>query len=196
MHARNFELWLLLPLFLFAKMTPTLAEPINPVRICFRVGCAYSTSDAAGSAKETALRKRSPSVRYLSGNWVLHYQEFISFTPSWNVAFSLSYFWVQMAIQLSSLEEERFQGNTFATHMPLGVDGNDMGVGLQLEVFNMDGPVPRELMLAIASMMMGYIMRGFTGVFNARLSRGPGTAIWVTLRATGLAALQGALIEP
>lgn len=186
MRARDLELSLLLPFFLFANMTPTLAAPVDPIRICFPVKCAYSTSDAMSSVKETALQKRSPFVRYLSGNWILHYHEFTSFTRSWNAAFSLGYFWTRMAIQLSSLEEERFQRNTVAMHMPLGVDGNDMGLGLQLEVFNMYGPVSRELMLAIVSTMMGYTMRGFTGVFNARLSRGPGTAIWVTLRVTGL----------
>ena len=196
MRACGLELRLLLPLFLLVNMIPTLAAPADPMRICLRVGCAHSASAAVGSFRETALQKRSPSVIYLSGNWVLHYHAFTSFAPSWNVALSLSYFWAQMAIQLSSLDEERFQRNTFAMHMPLGSDGNNMGLGLQLEVFNMYGPVQRELMLAIASTMMGYTMRGFTGVFNARLSRGPGTAIWVTLRVTGLAALRDALAEP
>ena len=102
-------------------MTPAVAAPVNPIRICSRVGCAHS--DAAGSVKETTLQKRSPFVRYLSTNWVLHYQKFTSFTPPWNVVFSLSYFWAQMAIQISSLEEERFQRNTF-------------GLGLRLEIFN------------------------------------------------------------
>lgn len=53
-----------------------------------------------------------------------------------------------MTIQLSSLEEERFQENILAMHMQLGTDGDDMGLALQLEVFNMYGPVQREIMLA------------------------------------------------
>lgn len=155
MCARDLELWHLLPFFLFANMAPTLAAFVDPIRICSFVKCAYSTFDAVGSVKKTVLRKRSPSVRYLSGNWVLYYRELASFTSSWNVAFSLGYFWVQIAVHLSSLEEERFQRDTVAMHMMLGVDGNDMGLGLQLKVFNMYGTVPREIMLAMTSTMMG-----------------------------------------
>ena len=59
----------------------------------------------------------------------------------------------------------------------MGLDDDDIGLVLQLAVFNIYGPVKRELMLAIASAMMEYIMRGFTGMFHARLSQGPGTAI-------------------
>lgn len=68
------------------------------------------------------------------------------------------------------MEDAHFQKNELANHVPLGADSDSMGLGLQLEVLNMYGPVQRELMLATASAMMGYTTRGFTGVFNARLS--------------------------
>ena len=94
-----------------------------------------------------------------------------------------------MAIQLSSLKKGHLKKKSeLAMHMLLGLDDDDIRLALQLAVFNIYGPVKMELMLAIASAMMGYTMRGFTGMFHARLSQGPGTAIWGTLRMTGLAA--------
>ena len=87
-----------------------------------------------------------------------------------------------MAIHVPSLGEEYFQQNSLAMHMGLGFDGDEMGLALQLEVFEMDVPVQRELMLAIAFTMMERTTRGFTGVFNiCQVEPGPGTAIWVSL---------------
>lgn len=114
-------------LILFATTVRSLAARVDPVRICLRNGCDHSTSDAVVHAIQTALQRRKLSVRYLASHWILHYHELTPFAPSWNVAFSLSYFWVQRAIQLSSMTGEYFRKNSLAMHMRLGAVGDDMG---------------------------------------------------------------------
>ena len=75
--------------------------------------------------------------------------------------------------------------------------GSEYGLALQLEVFNMIGDtVPREFMLAVAAKMMGYTMQGFYGIFNARLKRGLGQEMWVTMRVTGSGPLREAFGLP
>lgn len=72
------------------------------------------------------------------------------------------------------MPDNQFLGNTFALHMPLAPDPTGQALDLLFEVISFDGPVQRELVLAVAVMMMEYSMRGFCGIFNARMSRGPG----------------------
>lgn len=119
----------------------------------------------------------------------MHFHVFEHFIPSWIAAFGLSHFWSQMAIEIADLPDSRFAGAEFASHMSLGPE---YGLALQLEVFNMGGgPITREFLLIVAGEMMHYTMHGFCGVFNARLSRGPGSdTTWITLMITGRSALR------
>lgn len=64
---------------------------------------------------------------------------------------------------------------------------------VRLELFDMSsgqGGIPREIILALASAMVGYTEKGFCGLFNARISGGgngvgganAGVKLWITLR--------------
>ncbi|MCJ1455487.1 hypothetical protein MMC28_005842 [Mycoblastus sanguinarius] len=197
MHADSFKLQLWIAL-IFAIITIPLTAAQDPHDSINIYNSKYHPTSLSVITTTTSpsLRKRRPNIRYLSGNWILCYHVFEPFAPSWQTALALCNYWTDVALTVSGMEDNQFQNHVLAMHEPLGTE---MGLALQVEVFSMDGsPVSREFMLAVATTMMGYTMRGFHGIFNARLSRGTGTqrtTLWVTMRITGLAALREGLFE-
>lgn len=57
---------------------------------------------------------------------------------------------------------------------------------LVFEVVSFEGPVSRELVKHVATVMMGYTLRGFCGFFNAWVRRRPDNGgVWIVLRVGG-----------
>jgi len=139
-------------------------------------------------ADETPLQKRVDGYQYLGDGFRLTYKTFTPFPPNWPVALTLSMFWTEIAIQISNvawMPDDQFGGNTFKLRMPLGQDAL---MDLVFEVVSFEGPVSRELVVRVATAMMGYTLRGSCGVFNAWLrQRGGRGGIWIVLRLRGLA---------
>jgi len=186
---------LLIPCLLLILSTFSAATPTHPNELYLGNNVHSSSSTTLkDTTANKGLQRRRISSATLDGGWVLHYHVFKPFYPAWITALSLSYFWAQIAIQISSMPDTQFETAGLAMHMALGAE---YGLALQVEVFNMAGDtIPRDFMLAVAAKMMEYTIRGFYGIFNARLKRGPGEEMWVTMRVRGLGPLREALGLP
>ena len=131
------------------------------------------------------MEKRERGIHHLPHGWTVQFQTFDVFTPSWTVALSLSEFWSEIATQVSNqnwMPDDQFQRNRIALHMPIPPGQYGQPLDLIFEVFNLDAPVTRDLVQMVAVYMMRVTLKGFCGVFNARLTNRDGEAFWIILR--------------
>lgn len=119
----------------------------------------------------SALVERRVRNQYLPGGILVQYVRFNVFARTLDTYIYLTYFWASLDLATRSAPEEVFKQAIFT--YGLGV--------LRLEVFNMEGTIPRNAVLALASVMANYTERGFCGVFNARITVA-GKALWVTMK--------------
>jgi len=175
------KLWLLGLIHLLLLLFTPAAKAV-PVRSSLPF--SYTEDEATSRRMVTTvqldpIQRRSLKFSYLGGGWNLQYKTFNPFADSWRTAANLHHFWTQIAIHVlnqNQLPDSLFHENTFALHMPIKAGLRGDGLDLLFEVISFAGPIRREFVAAIATTMMEYFTRGFCGVFNARLSQGPGTA--------------------
>lgn len=102
------------------------------------------------------------------------------------MASSLANFWFQLGLQLVDTPDHYFSQKALIFESgPLRLQLFDSG--------SEGGGIPRAVVVALASAMVGYTERGFCGMFNARISdRGNGgggasaaVKLWITFRIVG-----------
>ena len=187
------QLVLILSLSLIMTSTAIVVPASNSLNLPLADHHRTSPGKVVFTTNRTSLQKRRIRIQQLGDGWIIQYKKFAPFKPSWFMALSLGYFWTGITTQVAdrlSMPDDRFLKNTFALHMPLDPIQPLQGPDMLLEIIRFDRPVSRELVLAVAAVMTKYTMRGFCGVFNARLSQGPGTTpIWIVFKVRGLAKL-------
>ncbi|KAL8687359.1 MAG: hypothetical protein Q9218_006444 [Villophora microphyllina] len=145
----------------------------------------------------STIQRRYFGHQYIGQGWHVRYKVFTPFGRSQQAALGLCLFWTNIALQVTNtawMPDDQFLHNTFKLKMALGDEMTGIPLTLVLEVFNFDGPVPRQLVKEVAAAMMGYTLRGFYGTFNAWLSQGPGRdGYWITLTIQGLEDLRTVL---
>ena len=142
--------------------------------------------------QENTMDKRERGVYHFEHGWVLRFQTFAAFAPSWEAALGLSRFWSEIATQVSNriwMPDDQFLGNRFSLHMPIPPGRYGQPLDLIFEVFNLDAPVTREFVHTVAVYMMDVTLRGFCGAFHAQINRTAGETFWIILRVKGLSEL-------
>ena len=182
---------LLLPLLLLSATAASITQASNGLRPS-QPG-QYSSpliSEIEAKAPDQRLKPRVRGFHNLGNGMTFHYNTFSTFEPNWLAALSLSYFWSEIALQVSNtawMPDDNFLDNTLGLRMSFGGGAYSGGADLVFEDINFEWPVSRDLVKLIAVSMMEYTLKGFCGMFNASLSRGLGTGpIWVVLRLKGL----------
>ena len=139
----------------------TMSSPITPI-----------SSDPA----ELLLTKRMPMIgtQYLSGGWFLRYEVLRFFRPTSLNLMTLSSLWSGLAATAALTAGDEF--NEPIIRYDLG--------DLRVEMFSMDGPITRQILIWVSDAMLTYTGRGFCGLFNARLS-GPEHSVWITFYKRG-----------
>ena len=120
--------------------------------------------------QDSTLEKREPGIYHFEHGWVVRFQTFTAFAPSWVTALCLSNFWSEIATQVSNpiwMPDDQFLGNGFSLHMPIPPGRYGQPLDLIFEVFNLEAPVTREFVHTVAVYMMGVTLKGFCGVFHA-----------------------------
>ena len=109
------------------------------------------------------------ALKFING-WTVHYRTFRATARASRSFSNLAYFWAYLLAKALSTPDSAFDKSwvTFEQNQ------------LYLELFNLDGPIPKEVVTELATVMMTYTARGFCGLFNAKISA-PGYTIWASM---------------
>ena len=170
-----------------------------PNKFSTQVSTGIDSSISRGTIiyhQDSTLEKRERGIYHLEHGWVVRFQTFAAFAPSWAAALGLSIFWSEIATQVSNqiwMPDDQFLRNSFSLHMPIPPGRYGQPLDLIFEVFNLNTPVTREFVHMVALYMMGVTLKGFCGIFHAQVSTTAGDTFWIILRVKGLSELNAAV---
>ena len=119
---------------------------------------------------QIAKRYKTHQALEMINGWTVQYVTFKATTRASRSSAKLAYFWTYLLANALTAPEY-----TFNKQWVVFREGR-----LCLELFNLDGPVPKEIVTELANAMITYTARGFCGLFNARISA-PGHTVWASV---------------
>ena len=135
---------------------------------------AYSilSTPSISRRRQPSLAERGRTIRsqHLPGGWLVQYVTFVSSIPRSRSFGILAYFWAMLSVNAMLTSSDQFNKQRVVFR-----EGN-----LCLELYSMQGVVSKEVVVALADAMLMYTVRGFSGLFNARISA-RGQVVWATM---------------